>query len=73
MKQRNIASKKKKKKRKKEKVKPSPAIFDSKVIVHQTTVSCSSFVQALGKYIHIFIRRQGEIHITLFCTIIQIE
>lgn len=47
--------------------------------VQPMTVSCSSFVQALCKYIHIFMRRQREIHITFdfvdfffFCTTIQI-
>lgn len=50
--------------------KASPAIVVSKIIVHPMTDRCSSFVQALCKYIYIILWWQGEIHITFLQLVI---
>lgn len=46
----------------KQKKKASPAIVVSKIIVHPMTDCCSSFVQALCKYIYIILWWQGDTH-----------
>lgn len=50
--------------------KASPAIVVNKIIVHPMTDRCSSFVQALCKYIYIILWWQGEIHITFLQLVI---